>query len=188
MHGVRKELILMQAEAIGIPVTFLNLSGNPSMEVYNTILEEQMVRLMTEGFTHAAFGDIFLEDLREYREQQLDRIGMKSLFPIWGEDTLQLARQFMNDGFKAIFVCIDKGRSISKFTGSLFSNQFLEQISGDIDPCGENGEFHTFVYDGPVFSTPIDVRKEEIVDKKYPSPDGEGEMIFRFCDLVLSEF
>ena len=187
MHGVRKELIKKQAEAAGIPVTFLNLSENPSMEEYNTILEEQMVRLMEEGFTHAAFGDIFLEDLREYREKQLDRIGMKPLFPIWGEDTLQLARQFVDDGFKAIFVCVYEDRSISNFIGTLFSNQFLEQIPGDVDPCGENGEFHTFVYDGPVFSNPINVRKEAIVEKKYPSPDGEGEMNFTFCDLGFGE-
>ena len=143
-----------------------------------------MVSLMNEGFTHSAFGDIFLEDLREYREKQLDRIGMKALFPIWKVDTTQLARSFVADGFKAIFACVDKNKSISKYTGDLYSKEFLDEIPNDIDPCGENGEFHTFVYDGPIFHTPISFQKGEIVEKKYPSPEGDGGMIFRFCDLV----
>lgn len=184
MHGVRKELIEQQAEILGIPVTFLNLPENPSMDEYNSILEEQMVGLMNEGFTHSAFGDIFLEDLREYREKQLDKIGMKSLFPLWGEETIKLAQTFIEDEFKAIFVCVDKSKSISKHAGELFSREFLNEITDDIDPCGENGEFHTFVYDGPVFSEPISYHKGEIVDKEYPSPEGEGKIVFRFCDLI----
>lgn len=186
MHGVRKELIQKQSEILGVPVTFLNLPKNPSMEEYDSILKNQMTNLMKEGFTHSAFGDIFLEDLRDYREKQLDKIGMESLFPIWGEDTAQLAKQFIEDGFKAIFACVDKSKSIHEFAGELYSKQFLEEIPDHIDPCGENGEFHTFVYDGPIFSEPISFQKGEIVDKKYPSPEGEGEMVFRFCDLLLS--
>lgn len=185
MHGVRKELIEHQAKMLNIPVTFLNLPENPSMDEYNSLMKKQLESLMKEGFTHSAFGDIFLEDLREYREKQLDKIGMKSLFPIWKEDTGKLARSFVNDGFKAIFVCVDKNKPISNYAGELYSTEFLEEIPDDIDPCGENGEFHTFVYDGPIFSTPISCHKGEIVDKKYPSPEGEEEMIFRFCDLIL---
>lgn len=184
MHGVRKELIERQAAILGIPVTFLNLPENPSMDEYNSILEKEMTHLMKEGFTHSAFGDIFLEDLREYREKQLDKIGMKSLFPIWEENTGQLAESFIDDGFKAIFVCVDKSKPVSDYAGELYSKEFLENIPTDIDPCGENGEFHTFVFDGPVFSESITYQKGEIVDKKYPSPDGEGEMVFRFFDLI----
>ena len=183
MHGVRRELIQKQSEILEIPVTFLNLPENPSMEEYDSILKDQMLDLMEEGFTHSAFGDIFLEDLRDYREKQLDKIGMKSLFPIWGDDTTQVAKQFIEDGFKAIFVCVDKSKEIHKYAGELYSKEFLEVIPDHIDPCGENGEFHTFVFDGPIFSEPISFQKGEIVDKKYPSPDGDGEMVFRFCDL-----
>lgn len=186
MHGVRKELIEVQANFLGIPITFLNLPENPSMQEYDNLMENQMKGLMNEGFTHCAFGDIFLEDLKKYREKQLGKIGMKSIFPIWREDTTQLAKTFIDNGFKAIFVCVDKEKSISKFAGELFSKQFLNEISDDIDPCGENGEFHTFVFEGPIFSEPIICQKGDTVDKTYPSPEGEGEMIFRFCDLVLS--
>lgn len=184
MHGVRRKLIERQSEILDIPVTFLNLPENPSMDEYNSILENQMVELMKEGFTHCAFGDIFLEDLKEYRQKQLDKIGMKSLFPIWGEDTTQIAQQFVADGFKAIFVCVDKNRSISKFTGNFYSTDFLNEIPEEIDPCGENGEFHTFVFDGPIFSEPISYQKGEVIDKEYPSPGGDGKMVFRFCDLI----
>lgn len=184
MHGVRKELIQKQSDVLGIPVTFLNLPENPSMEDYNSILQEQMIQLKKEGFTHSAFGDIFLEDLRNYREKQLDEIGMKALFPIWKEDTTQLAQTFIADGFKAIFACVNKNIPISAYTGEVISNQFLEDIPEDVDPCGENGEFHTFVFDGPIFPKPVPYKKGEIVDKKYPSPEGDGEMVFRFCDLM----
>lgn len=184
MHGVRKELIEKQVKVLGIPVTFLKLPENPSMDEYNFLLEEQMINLMKEGFTHAAFGDIFLEDLRGYREKQLDKIGMKSLFPIWDEDTNLLAESFIENGFKAIFVCVDKSKSVSDYAGKLYSRNFLDEIPDDIDPCGENGEFHTFVFDGPIFSEPISYQTGEIVDKAYPSPEGNGEMVFQFCDLI----
>lgn len=166
MHGVRKELIEKQSEVLGIPVTFLNLPENPSMEEHDSLLKNQMSDLKKEGFTHCAFGDIFLEDLREYREKQLNRIGMKALFPIWDEDTAQLSQIFVDDGFKALFVCMDKNNSISKYTGELFSNEFLKEIPDDIDPCGENGEFHTFVFNGPILPKPISYKKGDIVDKK----------------------
>lgn len=184
MHGVRRELIEKQSEILGIPVTFLNLPENPSMDEYDVIMEKEMENLIDEGFTHCAFGDIFLEDLKKYREENLDKIGMNSLFPIWGENTAQLAQSFVNDGFKAILVCVDKSRSVFDYTGELYSKEFLEKIPEDIDACGENGEFHTFVVEGPIFPKPISYQKGEIVDKSYPSPKGEGEMVFRFCDLI----
>lgn len=186
MHGVRKELIENQAEALGIPLSFIMLPENPSMDEYDSIMKDQMIKLKKEGFSHTAFGDIFLEDLREYREKQLNEIGMKSLFPIWGEDTDRLARNFIDDNFKAIFVCIDKRKYISQYAGELYSNEFLADIDAEIDPCGENGEFHTFVYDGPLFSSPISFRKGEIVDREYPDPEGDGKINFSFCDLKPS--
>lgn len=186
MHGVRTELIEKQAEILGIPITFLKLPENPSMDEYDSIMEKEMNNLLNEGFTHCAFGDIFLEDLKEYRKKQLNKIGINPLFPIWGEDTSQLAKSFIGDGFKAVFVCVDKGKPVSDFAGELYSKEFLENIPSDIDPCGENGEFHTFVFEGPIFTEPINYQKGEIVDKEYPSPEGEGKMVFRFCDLVLS--
>lgn len=184
MHGVRRELVEKQAEVLGIPITFLNLPENSSMDEYDSIMKEQMNNLLGEGFTHCAFGDIFLEDLKKYREKNLEKIGMKSLFPIWGENTNNLAHSFIDDGFKAIFVCVDKSKSILEYAGKFFSEDFLDDITTNVDPCGENGEFHTFVFDGPIFSEPIPFQKREIVDKEYPSPKGEGKMVFRFCDLV----
>lgn len=185
MHGVRKELIEKQAEVLGIPITFLKLPENPSMDEYDTLMEKQMNNLINEGFTHCAFGDIFLEDLKNYREKNLEKIGMKPLFPIWGEDTYQLAQSFIDDGFETIFACVDKSKSVGDFAGKFYSKKFLEEITDDIDPCGENGEFHTFVFDGPIFSEPISYQIGKIVDKEYPSPEGEGKIIFRFCDLVV---
>lgn len=186
MHGVRKELIQKQAEILGIPITFLNLPENPSMDEYNSIMEMEMNKLLQEGFTHCAFGDIFLEDLKKYREKNLEKIGMKPLFPIWKEDTTELAQSFIKDGFKAVFACVDNSKSVSDYTGELYSKKFLDELKDNIDPCGENGEFHTFVYDGPIFREPVAYQKGEIVNKEYPSPEGEGDMVFRFCDLVLA--
>lgn len=184
MHGVRKELIDRQAEILGIPVTYIELPANPSIEEYNRIMRGTLIGLKNQGFTHSAFGDIFLEDLREYRQKQLQKVGIEPLFPIWGEDTSKLARSFIDDGFKTRFVCIDKNVAISGHIGELFSQEFLKELPGDIDPCGENGEFHTFVFDGPIFKNSISIQKGEIVDKNYPDPDGEGEKTFRFCDLI----
>ncbi|MDZ7719562.1 MAG: ATP-binding protein [Balneolaceae bacterium] len=188
MHGVRLELIERQAEILGIPITYLRLPENPSMNEYDSIMKEKMNILLNEGFTHCAFGDIFLEDLKEYREKQLDKIGIKPIFPIWGEDTNQLAKSFIEEGFKAVLVCVDKNKAVSEYAGELYSNEILKDIKDDTDPCGENGEFHTFVFDGPIFSEPVLFKKGEIEEKEYPSPEGKGTMVFRFCDLVLSEF
>lgn len=184
MHGVRVELIEKQAQILGIPITYLELPANPSMDEYNSQMEKQMHKLMEEGFTHCAFGDIFLEDLRKFRERNLAKIGMNPFFPIWGEDTDTLAHSFIDDGFKAVFVCVDKHKAVSGCAGDIYSKEFLQEIPADIDPCGENGEFHTFVFDGPIFSEAIAYQKEKIVDKEYPSPEGEGKMVFRFCDLM----
>ena len=186
MHGVRKELIEKQADILGIPITFLNLPENPSMNEYDSIMEKEMNNLLNEGFTHCAFGDIFLEDLKKYREENLEKIGIKPLFPIWKEDTIQLGQSFVDDGFKAVFVCVDSSKSVADYIGELYSKKFLNERNDDIDPCGENGEFHTFVFDGPIFSEPVPYQKGEIVDKEYLSPEGEGKMVFLFCDLVSS--
>lgn len=184
MHGVRTELIERQAEILGIPITYLGLPENPSMVEYESIMEKELKNMLDQGFTHCAFGDIFLEDLKKYREKNLEMIGMESLFPIWNENTLTLAHSFIDDGFKAIFTCVDKNKSVSEYAGELYSKKFLDNLSTDIDPCGENGEFHTFVYDGPIFSMPVTYQKGEIANKEYPSPDGDGKMVFRFCDLL----
>lgn len=184
MHGVRSELIERQAKVLGIPVTFVNLPDNPSMKEYDSIMKKEMRNLIDQGFTHCAFGDIFLEDLKKYREENIEKVGMKPLFPIWKENTNLLAQSFIDEGFKAILACVDSGKSISKYAGKLYSKSFIDEISDNIDPCGENGEFHTFVFDGPIFSEPISYQKKEIVEREYPSPEGKGKMVFRFCDLL----
>lgn len=191
MHGVRKELIKRQAINIGLPVTFLELPDQPGMDEYNRLMMEQMHQLKQEGFTHAAFGDIFLEDLKIYREQQTEKAGFNSLFPIWKQNTSALIRQFIDDGFKAVVVSADAKILGENFIGREIDDRFLSDLPGDVDPCGENGEFHTFVYDGPIFSNPIPFRKGERTYREYDAPSKEEsnskKMGFWFYDLLPQE-
>lgn len=188
MHGVRKELIKRQAVSMGLPVTILQLPNQPDMDNYNRLMMEQMHQLRKEGFTHAAYGDIFLEDLRMYREQQMEKAGFTSLFPIWKQHTDILIRRFIDDGFKAVIVSADSGKLDEGFAGREIDESFLSDLPVDVDPCGENGEFHTFVYDGPLFSKPVPFLKGEVTYREYDAPSRDEsypkKMGFWFCDLL----
>jgi uncharacterized protein (TIGR00290 family) len=177
MHGVRLNLLEKQAESLGCRLEKVYISKNASNEEYEEKMEAALRKYMRRGVRSVAFGDIFLEDVRRYREENLSRLGMKALFPLWGENTLKLAEEFIEHGFKAIVTSVDSSFLDSSFVGRKYDYQFLEDLPSKVDPCGERGEFHSFVYDGPIFRKRIDFRVGEVVKR-----DG-----FFFCDL-LSDF
>ncbi len=194
MHGVRRELLKLQAERIGIPLTILSLPEQPDMNEYNQLMAEKMNSLKEEGFTHSVYGDIFLEDLQTYRINQMKSLGFEAAFPIWKKDTTKLIRQFIDDGFKAITVCIKSDLLDKRFVGRVIDHDFVNDLPENVDPCGENGEFHTFVYDAPFYSSPIPFNKGEIIYREYDAPksdDGHSKesdlskMGFWFCDLGI---
>ncbi|WP_419950309.1 ATP-binding protein [Candidatus Palauibacter sp.] len=177
MHGVRRSLVRDQAAAIGIPLVEVVVPPQSSNEIYERAMGEAFDRLYDDGIRRVAFGDIFLEDLREYRERQLAASGLECLFPIWKQPTASLARSFIRDGFEAIAVCINPAALAASFAGRSFDASFVAELPEDVDPCGENGEFHTFVWAGPILSHPIPVRRGEVVER-----DG-----FVFCDLLAAD-
>lgn len=185
MHGLRRALMEQQIAAIGIPSTTIELPGQADMAAYEAAMKTGVQQMLDAGLKHAAFGDIFLEDLRKYREQQLAVYGITAHFPLWKENTRELALQFIRSGFKAIVVCCD-GRLLSEsFAGRLFDEEFLADLPADVDPCGENGEFHTFCFDGPIFSAPVEFVKGEVVCREYTINSETGEQaVFWFADLL----
>jgi uncharacterized protein (TIGR00290 family) len=173
MHGVRRELLLRQAEEIGLPLWEVRIPPQCVNPVYEERMEAALREQLSAGVRRVAFGDIFLEDLREYRERNLARVGMEAIFPIWKRDTRELAREFCEKGFRAITVCIDARKLERRFAGRELTAEFFGDLPKGVDPCGENGEFHTFVFDGPIFRKAIGVERGEVVER-------EG---FTFCDL-----
>lgn len=189
MHGIRHELVIEQAQSIGIPLTTLKLPQNTDIETYNTIMYDTVQKLKSQHYTHAAFGDIFLEDLRSYREKQLKKLNIQAHFPLWKKDTTFLIKEFINLGFKAKVICIDSHLLDPSFLGRDLNESFLQDLPKNIDPCGENGEFHTFCYDGPIFNYPISFITGENTYKEYPSSKEENDsnakgLGFWFCDLL----
>jgi uncharacterized protein (TIGR00290 family) len=176
MHGVRSELLVQQAQSIGLPLHEVRIPPQCVNPIYEARMEEALRIHYAEGVRTVAFGDIFLEDLRAYREKNLARIGMTAFFPIWKRDTRELIRSFHAARFRAIAACIDPKVLERSFAGRELNESFFRDLPPHADPCGENGEFHTFVFDGPIFKSPIPVRTGEIVNR-----DG-----FIFCDLQLA--
>lgn len=173
MHGVRRELLERQAQSIGLPLHEVRIPPQCVNPVYEARMEEALRIHLDKGVRKVAFGDIFLEDLRAYREKNLARIGMTAILPIWKRDTRELIRSFHANRFRAIAVCVDSKVLDPSFAGRELDESFFRDLPARADPCGENGEFHTFVFDGPIFRSPIPVRTGEIVNR-----DG-----FVFCDL-----
>lgn len=167
MHGVRTELLEAQAENIGFPLIKIQVPEMPTMEAYEKAMTAALIDLKAKGVTASVFGDINLEDLREYRENKLSELGLKGVFPLWKRSTNQLIREFINLDFKAIVTCVNEKYLDKSFTGRVIDYNFLKDLPDNVDPCGENGEFHTFVYDGPIFRQPVIFNKGEIVYRKY---------------------
>lgn len=175
MHGVQSILIEQQAESIGIPLEKIYITKNSSNEEYETKMRSKLAIYKNQGISSVVFGDIFLEDLRKYREENLSKIGMKGIFPIWKRDTTELAHTFIDLGFKAVITCIDSNVIDKKFVGRKFDRQFLSELPPTVDPSGENGEFHSFVYGGPMFQKEILHSRGEVVLR---------DNRFYFCDLM----
>jgi uncharacterized protein (TIGR00290 family) len=175
MHGVRRELLERQAQSIGLPLHEVRIPPQCVNPIYEARMEEALRFHLEKGVSKVAFGDIFLEDLRAYREENLARVGMTAVFPIWKRDTRELIRTFRASRFRAIAVCVDSTVLDPSFAGRELDDSFFCDLPPHADPCGENGEFHTFVFEGPIFKSPIPVRAGEIVNR-----DG-----FIFCDLQL---
>ncbi len=183
MHGTPKELITRQALSLGIHSRKMYLPSSSDLDLYNKLMYHEMQLMQARGLNTAVFGDIFLEDLKLYREEQLAKLGMKSLFPLWKENPKDIINEFIDSGFKAIIVCANAAKLDKSFVGREITKELINELPSNVDVCGENGEFHTFVYDGPIFCTPIKFNVGEIVLKHYPSADGAHDTDFYFLDV-----
>ena len=163
MHGVRKELLEKQAQSIGIPLLTISLPKDITNDEYEKIMKREMLYFKSQSVYKVVFGDIFLEDIRKYREANLSKIGMKAIFPLWKRDTKALAEKFIESGFKAIITSVDSKYLEGSYVGRQFDRDFLNSLPPNVDSCGENGEFHSFVFNGPNFSYPIHFQKGNIV-------------------------
>jgi uncharacterized protein (TIGR00290 family) len=173
MHGVRRSLLERQSGALGLPLVEVVIPPGCPNTVYEQRWMEAFASAGLEGVEEVAFGDLFLEDVRRYREDLLAREGKRGLFPLWGRDTARLAHEFVTAGFRAVLVCVDPKQLDASFAGREYDERLLAELPAAVDPCGERGEFHTFVYAGPGFSEPIGCRVGDVVER-----DG-----FVFCDL-----
>jgi uncharacterized protein (TIGR00290 family) len=163
-HGVREELLEQQAAALGIPLHKLYLhQANCSLEDYEAVMGKAMLEYKDNDVLTVAFGDVFLQDLREYRERNLAKVGMKGIFPIWCRDTTEIVQTFIALGFKAYLTCVDSEKLGREFTGRSIDADLIRDLPDGVDPCGENGEFHSYVYDGPIFQRPVGLSVGEVV-------------------------
>lgn len=177
MHAVRERLVAAQARAAGLPLWPMQLPWPCSNDDYAARMRELLARARAAGITHMAFGDLFLADIRAYREQQLAGTGITPLFPLWNDDptaTATLAREMLAAGLRAVLTCVDPRQLDARFCGRAFDARLLDELPPSVDPCGENGEFHTFCHTGPMFAQPIGVRLGETLTR-----DG-----FCFADLL----
>jgi len=174
LHGVPRILVEQQAKSLGLPIEEVFISKDSSNEEYESRMKETLIKFKQAGISLVVFGDVFLEEVRKYRENNLSKLGMKGLFPIWGRDTVELTRSFIALGFQAIITCVDARVLDKRFVGRIIDGSFSAQLPPNVDPAGENGEFHSFVFDGPIF-------RERIAYKP-------GKQVLRdsfyFCDLL----
>lgn len=171
MHGVRESLLEQQASSIGLPLSKVFISKNGSNEEYESKMKAVLFKFQKLGVYAVVFGDISLEEIRKYREENLAKVGMKGVFPIWGKDNLP--QTFIDLGFQAIVTCVDAKVLDKRFVGRLFDGDFLSELPASVDPNGENGEFHSFVFDGPIFQNKISYEIGKVVKRDS----------FYFCDL-----
>ncbi len=177
MHGVRSSVLEAQADAAGLPLWQVPLPDACTNEIYETRMREACARAVAEGFTHVAFGDLYLEDIRRYREERLAGTDLAPLFPLWGLPTRELAGRMLDAGLKATISVVDTRVLPAEFAGRAFDEALLADLPAGVDPCAENGEFHTCVHDGPMFRRPLAVTVGERVDR----------LPFVFRDIALTE-
>ncbi len=174
MHAVRVEQLKQQAKSIGLPLTIIEIPYPCSNADYEEIMGQFVETAKNDGIEYFAFGDLFLEDIRNYREEKLEGSGIQAVFPLWGTPTDTLAREMIRNGLRTVITCINPKQTPMEFIGKEFDNRFLDALPEDVDPCGENGEFHSFVFDGPMFKEKIAINVGEIVER-----DG-----FVFADIL----
>jgi uncharacterized protein (TIGR00290 family) len=188
MHGVRTELLIKQAESIGIPLYQIRLPEMPDMETYDAIMREHLGHFRKEGITHAIFGDIFLEDLKKYRDERLAEAGIVGIYPLWQRDSHELINEFLDLGFGTVIACTQS--NLESIVGKEITPELIKSLPKEVDVCGENGEFHTFTFKGPVFSEDIKYLTGEKVYKEYKAPvtednpSSDARSGFWFCDLL----
>jgi uncharacterized protein (TIGR00290 family) len=175
IHGVQRILIERQAHSLGLHLEKVFISKNTSDEEYESKMRKVLERYMTVGVSSVVFGDIFLEDIKKYREDNLSKIGMKGIFPVWKRNTTELVHKFIDLCFKAVITCVDSNVLDKIFVGRLFNENFLSELPSTVDPCGENGEFHSFVYDGPIFQEKILYTIGDVILR---------DNRFYYCDLI----
>jgi uncharacterized protein (TIGR00290 family) len=174
MHGVRRVLLERQAASLGLPLHQVFISKGATNEEYEMKIDEAVSLYRDRGIDSIVFGDLFLEDIRAYREQFLARYNMRGLFPVWKRDTAAFIREFLELGFRAVVTCVDSKVLDQSFAGRLIDESFLASLPAQVDPCGENGEFHSFVFDGPIFTAPVKFSLGETILRES----------FWFCDLL----
>lgn len=188
MHGIHESLIEKQAEAIGLPLDKIYYPASGDNQAYEKAMNAYLDKLESEAIYHIAYGDIFLEDLKKYRENQLATRGFEGVFPLWGKDTEVLAEEFINSGFKTLICAADADKIDKAWVGKIFDRDFLTGLTQNIDPCGENGEFHTFCYEGPIFSDSIAVVLKEKISNTYKFENENGikvEKRYWFQEIAL---
>jgi len=178
MHGVREQLLRAQAESLTLPLEIVTIPQNCTDEEYRKRMKAVLAEYRRRGCRRVAFGDIYLQDVREYRENNLSEVDMQALFPLWQRSPQELSSSFLQRGFRAVTTCVDSQALDRAFVGRIYDESFLDQLPAGVDPCGENGEFHTFVFDGPIFRKPVAYHTAEVVlrDNRY-----------YFCDLIAAD-
>ncbi len=192
MHGVRTELLIKQAERMGIPLYQIRLPEMPGMEAYDNIMRKHLEYFRDEGITHSIFGDIFLEDLKQYRDQRLAEVGMTGIYPLWKRNTHELIDEFLELGFGTVIACTQE--RLERIAGKEITIELIKSLPDDIDVCGENGEFHTFAFKGPIFKNEIKYKTGEKIFKEYKAPKNTNDTCvsdttkkfygFLYCDLI----
>ncbi|ULT59172.1 diphthine--ammonia ligase [Neobacillus drentensis] len=184
IHGVREELLEAQVESIGLPLIKIRIPEHCSNEEYGAIMLKEMDAMKELGIDHIAFGDLFLEDVRKYREEMLKPVGITPVFPLWGLNTSELIHRFLSLGYRTITTCVDLTRLSEGFSGKEITQSFLADLPVEVDPCGENGEYHSFVFDGPIFKEPI---RFKLGEKKFTNDIYTGQIRFCYTDLIPSK-
>ncbi|MBK8905838.1 MAG: diphthine--ammonia ligase [Anaerolineaceae bacterium] len=189
MHHVREELLDQQAAAIGLPLVKVRIPTQASMTAYDSLMRHHLAPLAADGVTHAIFGDLFLADLKTYRQQRLAELNLTGVFPLWQQNTAELAQQFVAQGFRAITVCVNEKHLDQSFVGREMDAAFFASLPASVDPCGENGEYHSFVYDGPLFAHPIAVTPGGVERRVLGAANNTFDTAFWFADLhAVPEF
>lgn len=189
MHGVREELLDLQAAKMNLPLYKVLLPAAPDDGEYKSAMHKTWEGLKEDGVVASAFGDIHLDDLKQYREQQLSSVGMKGVFPLWGKKSRDIVMEVEHAGIEAVIVCVNEESLGREFLGRKIDSQLLSDLPSNVDPCGEYGEFHTFVYNAPFFSSPVDYRRGEVVQVNYPKHDNSSgwDSSFLFLDILPAE-